>query len=201
MSNADSVLYCQQMEEIIRRDGLVRQLMAGKVTLGSEYFDYEVFALNMRKTLELIAFSSLIACKEKYASEHKKFDRHYKAKDILEAVAAINPKFFPVPAKLNDEQPDGVRNLSLSDSAPNALTRDEFVELYDKCSTVLHAWKPYNPSPKQVDFRLSPIEWTDKIRDLLNMHYVYLPEEKGFWLCMMRGTSDKPHVYHLAPKE
>lgn len=178
-------LYCAQMEEIINRDGLLRLLLDGKKSLGSEFYDYEVFALNIRKILELIAFSSLIAAKDQYALKHKKFHQHYKSKNILEEIEKINPKFFPTPGAIEDKN-DGSKHVELPNTAKNALTRKEFEELYDYCSSVIHAWKPFNSAPKKVDFKIAPIEWLNKIRDLLNVHYVYLPDDKGVWLCLMQ---------------
>jgi len=83
----------------------------------------------------------------------------------------------------------------------NALTKNEFRVLYDKCSSVLHACKPYNLDSNEVDFQIAPIDWLNKVRNLLNIHYVCLPNNKGYWLCLMKDPSDfKPHVYTLELK-
>lgn len=190
----DTELYCEQMEEIIHRDKLLRELITGKITLGSDVYDYEVFALNMRKILELIAFASLIASKDKYSEEYKNFEVHYKAKAILDDIEKIHPQFFPIPAKITNKK-DGTRNLGINQES-NPLTKDEFKELYDKCTAIIHAWKPYKKADRKVDFRLLPLEWLNKIKELLNTHYVHLPNDKGVWLCLMMDP-DKPHVYTL----
>ncbi len=192
-------LYCNQMSEIIWRDALLRRMLSGEVSLGSEAHDYEIFSLNMRKILELIAFSSLISIKAKYKSEYPNFVKHYKAKAILKDVEKIHPNFFPTPGSIETLE-CGNKSLSTSEKAENALTRKEFEELYDKCTTVLHAWKPYSTDPKHVDFRIAPIDWLNKVRDLLNIHYVHLPDNNETWLCVMKGAQDhKPHVYTLSP--
>jgi hypothetical protein len=193
-------MYCNHMQEIKSRSALVRSVLSGGKTLGSAFHDYEVFALNMRKILELIAYSSLIANKEKYAEAHEKFDRHYKAKCILQDMEKIHPEFYPVPADIQMKT-NGIRLLQEAQNG-SAMTKNDFVELYDKCSKVLHAWNPFDPAPRKVDFRLSPLQWIDKSKDLLNTHYVRLVDDAGYWLCEMQSAEDgKPHVYTLCPVE
>ncbi len=192
-------MYCNHMQEIKNRSALVRAVLSGEKTLGAESHDYEVFALYMRKILELIAFSSLIANKDKYAEAHQSFAREWRVKNVLEKMEKIHPNFYPVPANI-EMLPTGIRHLQEANN--NALTKDEFGELYDKCAKVLHVWNPFDPAPRHVDFRLSPTQWIDKTRDLLNTHYVQMVDDAGFWLCVMQSSEDgKPHVYTLSPVE
>jgi hypothetical protein len=192
-------MYCNHMQEIKNRSALVRTVLSGEKTLGVESHDYEVFALNMRKILELIAFSSLIANKDKYAEAYQSFAREWRVKDVLGKMEKIHPGFYPSSANIQ-MLPNGVSHLQNAQN--NALTKDEFSELYDKCAKVLHVWNPFDPTPRQVDFRLTPLQWIDKTRDLLNTHYVQLVDNAGYWLCVMQAPEDgKPHVYTLAPVE
>lgn len=193
-------MYCDHMREIRNRDALIRSIVSKEKTLGLENYDYEAIALNVRKILELIAFSSLVANKDKYAEAHEGFARHWRAKDILAELEKLHPDFYPCAANIQ-MQPDGSRHMTAA-NVDTALTREEFGELYDKCSKLLHMWNPFDPAPRMVDFRLSPLAWMNKIRDLLNTHYVRLVDDAGYWLCLMVAPEDgKPHVYTLKPVE
>lgn len=195
------IMYCNHMQEIKARSDLVHSIVHGKISSGSELHDYEVAALNLRKILELIAFSSLIANKEKYALAHDKFEKHYKAKVILREIEKIHHDFYPKPADIKiksgkADQPHHVEPLKDS----NALTKEEFEELYDKCSKIIHTWNPFDSSPRRVDFRLSVDAWMKKIKQLLSQHYIQLVDNSGCWFCVMNDPKDgQPHVYTLVP--
>src|ERR1035437_3686805 len=62
-----------------------------------EVFDIELIFVQFRKVLELIAFSSLTANKDKYSVAYANFGVHWKAKSMLQAVGKLNPNFYPVP--------------------------------------------------------------------------------------------------------
>jgi hypothetical protein len=168
--------------------------------LGAELHDYEAIALNLRKILEIIAFSSLVANKDKYAEAHDKFDREWRAQKILEKMEKIHPNFYPKPANIKMLD-NGIRHLEpVQDNG--ALTKEEFSELYDKCSKTIHTWNPFTQAPRVVNFRLSLDEWMKKIANLLSSHYVQLVDDAGYWLCFMKDASDgKPHVYTLQPAQ
>ena len=73
----DLTKYCECMEEIKQRITIVESFIGG-VTLGQNTYDYEVVSLNLRKILELIAFSSLVANKEAYSKAHKEYLHHWR---------------------------------------------------------------------------------------------------------------------------
>lgn len=191
-------MYCATMEEVKRRIILVESLLANQITTGSESYDYELLALNFRKILELVAFSSLIANKEYYSKIHTKFERHYKAKAILESIAKIHPGFYPTPAIPPASNKSNTYHLQITSSP--FLQRDEFEELYDKCAKLLHVWSPFDPTPREINFRNSPKEWVEKIKNLLNVHYFQIANSENYWLCVMNSAEDnKVHVYTLKP--
>tara|TARA_R110002124_G_scaffold89216_2_gene228293 strand:- start:3947 stop:4258 length:312 start_codon:yes stop_codon:yes gene_type:complete len=101
------------MKDIKNRSNLVYSIVHKKRTLGIEFYDYEVIALNIRKILESIAYSSMVASKEKYAQAHSKFEKHYKAKQILEELEKLHPQFYPRPALI--EEKDGMKKLIYKD--------------------------------------------------------------------------------------
>src|SRR5262245_30818160 len=82
-------LYVDCMQGIRRRVTYVKWLINDK-PLGDEahgkLLRTELNFVQFRKILELIAFSTLTANKEKYAEAHANFSTHWKAVRMLEAV-------------------------------------------------------------------------------------------------------------------
>ena len=74
-------------------------MLAGRVTTGDETFNIELVFVQLRKTLELIAFASLTTNKQKYSAAYANFATHWRVKDTLKALEKINPDFYPVPLK------------------------------------------------------------------------------------------------------
>src|ERR1700694_3086237 len=109
----DTILYINCMEEVRDRINLVTTIVAHTVTTGREVFDIELVFLQLRKVLELVAFASLTANKEKYSLAHAEFTEHWKAKRMLQELAKINPDFYPIPVAPPVLQPDGIRHLAL----------------------------------------------------------------------------------------
>ena len=85
------------MEEVRDRINLVRSVGEHNITTGREVFDVELVFVQLRKVLELIAFASLTANKDKYCAAHANFATHWRAKSMLEELEKINPDFYPMP--------------------------------------------------------------------------------------------------------
>lgn len=66
-----------------------------------EFARNELIFLQLRKSLELIAFASLAANKDAYAAVFPTFAEDWKAKRILEKIEKINPYFYPAHRKAN----------------------------------------------------------------------------------------------------
>ena len=192
-------LYCNHMSEIKARLALVISISDLKCSLGSDLHDYEVISLNLRKILELIAFASLVANKEKYANAHKSFEREWRAKQILDKLSELHPKFYPHAIKMKRLSNNGIHMDPVDVS--KVLTQDEFGELYETCSKVLHTRNPFAPSSGPVNFRLSIQEWVTKIQLLLENHSVELVDKAGYWVVQMTDPSfdGNPATYTLRP--
>lgn len=195
-SREDLAKYCQCMEEIKRRIDLVRLYVSG-ATLGREEFDYELISLNLRKILELIAFASLVANKEKYSAAHKKYLHEWRTNKLLENIEKLNPDFYPKALKPVEVLDNGVKHFPVSDKP--FLSRAEFTKLLNLCNDILHAWNPYTPRERKVDFERHISEWVDKIQWLLDVHYVRLAGNKDVIVVVMHDQPDgKVHAYYCA---
>lgn len=189
----EQVKYCECMEQILHRVGLVINYIDKGETLGNQAFDYELIALNFRKILELIAFSSLVAHQEAYKESYKNAQKDWSAEKILSKIEDLNPDFYPQPRK-RIIQSDGTNHLDFVER--DFLTRKEFKRLYKKCGEVLHV-KNILLNDQSYDFLLSPKEWLEKITALLDNHIVNILGTDEFWFVEMRGADGRVHVYSL----
>lgn len=171
---SDIKIYLQQMEEIKNRVSFARSFLNSEMSPEDELFGYEIVCVHLRKILELIAFSTLAANKEEYSRVHDDFSKKWNAKKLLRTIEKINPDFYPKPVKFLHTDSKEVKVLDYIKDG--FLHRDDWLKLYDLCSTVLHVWNPYDEKERHINFEKSVTEWVQRIQNLLGLHYVQLLE-------------------------
>lgn len=191
-------LYAQQMREIKRRTEVIDFFLHKGGHALYQPTTIESICLQFRKILELIAFSSLIANKDRYAAVHANFVSHWNAELLLKDLARVNSDFYPIPIKEKPSTTPGVVN-ELADITDGYMTQADFVHIYKKCGGMLHASNPYGSKTGYHYFEKSIPEWRSKVIRLLNCHKVHLYGETGFWLLHMQEVGDNEvHYYQFA---
>ncbi|WPH22274.1 hypothetical protein [Variovorax paradoxus] len=138
-----------------------------------QVFVYERACLQLRKILELIAFATLVANKQRFASAHPNFAEFWRAHKIMAKLKAINALFYPVPVRETISN----RVLNIEDVAEGLwLTEDECSELIDMCGERLHIPNPFAPT-KIADLGRPIAEWIARIKALLSTHTVALTDD------------------------
>jgi hypothetical protein len=194
---SDQVEYCDVMEGLRHRLALIRSTTTGKITTGSEAYNAELIFLNFRKILESIAFGSLIAHKSAYSAAHPNFDVHWKAVDMLKAVERLNRDFYPRPLKQPTVKPDGTKHIEFVTAG--FLSRDEFAELYDHASEVIHTRNPFSKRDPLINTRLSATEWANRIQALTQLHLIFLLDGT-LWIAEVPAELTKRvHLYDASP--
>ena len=194
--------YCDLMEEIKRRVQVIEFLFDPKT--GSALYlasTLESIALQLRKVLELVAFGSLLANKDRYSAAYADFASHWKAKELLRLMEKVNPGFYPKPVIENPGNKPGVKVDLAPVPTDEYLTRDEFVKVYDKCGALLHAENPFG-AQRDYDFYAKNLHrWYSKTTKLLDVHTISLYGETGFHLVQMHGEGGIARAYgfELAP--
>lgn len=163
-------MYSNCMEEVRDRIALVHRVMEG-FTVGHQAFDQELVFLQLRKTLELVAFASLIANREKYSATYEKFASHWNAERVLNDLEKVNPEFYPIPVNEPEER-DGIKHCSRV--AEEFLTKEDFVTLYDKCGKMLHSRNPFTTEGTRIPLVYSVKQWVSRIQTLLRLHITHL---------------------------
>jgi hypothetical protein len=128
------------------------------------------------------------------------FETHWNAKRLLQKLAKVHPDFYPSPVSIPAQQSGPVKHLP--DVADDFLTKDEFILLYDVCSQVIHTRNPYKTGPWVIDTGRPLSEWANRLRRLLDVHYIKLSAVPGVWLVQMVHPHDgKVHVFSCEPVE
>lgn len=189
------------MQEIRDRLALVDAVGSHTMTTSVQIFDIELVYLQIRKCLELIAFASLIANKDKYSSAYANFASHWKAKLMLECIEKLNPDFYPLPVEPPKVLDNGVKHLDL---VPDGfLTRSEFVTLYEKSSEILHSRNPFTTKDPVVKLGYNTKEWVSRIKRLLKLHVTHLVDG-SVWIIdipnegPVRGYAGQPRAVAAA---
>ncbi len=138
---------------------------------------------------------SLIANVEEYAKVQSKFAAQWNAKKIFKELEALNEDFYPIPAKINEDERGKFIDPIQSD---NALTKEEFLELYQLCSSVIHAENPYIDDPKSARQIESTFKsWYEKIYNLISSHVIVLYKLDYTFFGNLFNESEIPKVQLL----
>lgn len=161
-------LYRKQMIEVKRRliaiDRILRAKKGKPRTLTEEY-DNEFMWLQLRKVIELVAFSAIAVDKGRYVAlrlqqdANSNYQKDWRAEKILGHLSNINPKFLPQACGKMNVQSDGTRHFEGLASAQQA-TLDRLVSIHQTAGEYLHAGNPFDPKTEQheADLRVAARE-------------------------------------------
>ncbi len=164
--------YFAELYGIKNRLIIIDRFIKLNITTGVVGLDVEFVCLQFRKLIEQIAMLSLIAHVEEYAKIQSRFATQWNAKKIFKELEELNENFYPIPAKINEDERGKFIDPILNN---DFLSKDDFLELYQICSSVIHAENPYVEEPKLP----RPIEatfkkWYDKVYNLISFHVLVL---------------------------
>ena len=91
---SDEQIYCNCMARIRNRLNIVNDVLNGRIAAKHSDVVAEIIFIQFRKSLEELAFASLSANKDVYSAVHAKFAVHWRANDMLEELAKVNPGFY-----------------------------------------------------------------------------------------------------------
>lgn len=155
----------------------------------SLYNCIEFCVLQIRKILELIAFSSLASDADIYEKQLQNLKKKWNARLILNDIERIHPQFYPHP--INIEQGEPIRWLEKEEGF---LSREEFETIYDKCGKFLHEASSFKPDA-DIEYEYDQVrkmlpDWVTLIEELLLVHYVWLYNEDVFLITL--GEQNEP---------
>ena len=194
-NDIDKYIWC--MTEIKLRIEVIINLLNNSKSTGQFPTDIESIALQFRKILELIVLGSICVNRKVYSEKRENFHKDWNGKRILEDLKKVNPNFYPFPSKqiINKKTGQVIKTEKIEKCY---LTEDQYTELYDKCSNLLHSFNPYGNYPDLEALKKEFSTWKDKIVNLLNHHQIQLVDsDKQLWVIMNSKDDGKIHVAEM----
>lgn len=189
-------LYCKVMTEIKKRIGTVESFLKHQKTTGYKMTDLEFLCLQIRKILELISLSSLIANQEEFDKQAIKYSKYYHASRILQDIESINPGYYPQPIEEKSIIYNGKMIREHVNLSEGYLTKEEFIKVYEKCGKMAHAENPFGSSIDVKYYTENIPLWYGKIIKLLNSHSIKLLNDENLYVVHMNEKrDDKVHAY------
>lgn len=160
--------YLKLMWEVDKRLEALHTLMNNQTNIPYLQITIESEALQLRKLLEIIAYSSLIAHKTGYEKLREGVSKDWHAKRIIRKIEEINPDFYPTPMTRTENRGWKRRNGGF-------LTKTQFETLYDKCGDMMHTKNPFSKrSPNSLRFHERVPDYVERIENLIRSHQVKL---------------------------
>jgi len=156
----------------------------------------ELLALQFRKIVEMIVFSSLVANRERYAALHDDFVSHWKITEIIRRIKAINKDYLPIPVK--EIEKNGERLWDYP-SGKQYFSEQDLVSIYRESGGILHPRKPFTEkSPNVQQFLKRANARISKFVQTLNCHQVHpLNDKEVFLVHMEEEGKPNPVIYRF----
>src|ERR1035437_4908675 len=90
-------LYCKLMNEVKMKTTAIAEIRNGTKSTSFVITNIEFCCLQIRKIIELVALSSLVANKNQFERLMIKFEHLWNLKEILKDIKKLNPDFYPQP--------------------------------------------------------------------------------------------------------
>lgn len=146
----------------------------GKPRTLTEDYDNEFMWLQLRKVVELVAFSAIAADKERYAAlrlqqhANSNYQNDWRAEKILGHLSSINPKFLPQALGRMKVQHDGTKHFEGLALAQQA-TLERLVSIHQTAGEYLHSGNPFDPNTEQHE-----VDMRSAARGRIDIEYTYL---------------------------
>lgn len=183
-------LYTQQMELIKRRIQVVDLVMLKKqYTTPFEASNIELCCLQLRKCIELIIMSSLVANSEIYLKVYNRLGRDRKASLISKDLSRINPKFYPTPIRIvtHGNLPDEFVEVDTGEY----ISCDALLKRYEEISKIIHSDNPFGNPIDYSKYEKIVRECRNEIVKLLSVHLAHLSDGRSMLYVTMQSNKDK----------
>ncbi|MDO8141477.1 MAG: hypothetical protein Q6358_08265 [Candidatus Brocadiales bacterium] len=192
--------YLPLMHELATRIDLVAHACKGRLNLSPPYAR-EYTYLQFRYMCEIIALGCLQLHGDLPQAQKQSAKKEWNAEKIMKMLHGDYQHSFP--QSVVRESTSQGWNIK-ADSKPNALTREEFKNLYIECGDVLHRGTIRSIQAsgffEDVDYQ-RVIDWQSKIVDLMNEHFIGRAKGAGFYVVSLRTTSGYPECNIFSPNQ
>ena len=193
-------LYCSLIAEAVSRLSAAERFL-GTYQAAGDLPQLESAVLQVRKSLETIAYAAIAPNKKEYAAfralatNSPDFTKDYHASKIFAALSRINANFYPIALAPAVRQPDGSWHFDHRQSGH--LTKKKFEAAYDRLGKHLHAHNPWaggkNIQNLSADLPII-IEGSYALLEL-HVRYIQTPEFNGVWVIETARNGTPPRVF------
>ena len=166
---------------------------------GMRLSDIELVYLQIRKTLEIIAFGSLLLNEDAMKKVRNNIEKWWNAKNIMQELEGIHKNFYPVP--ITNDILETIQNvmpiMKLEEGTPEPyLAKEDLRDLYDIASSWIHAQNPlkgsqYELTEDEFKTELSTInDYAEKISNLLSLHKLQSLNDNGFFIVFIQQIDE-----------
>ncbi len=192
-------IYLSKISEALLRLTACETFLDSYKNSGSPFY-FEAAVLQIRKSMECIAFAAVATNKKKYAELRQKNDkstdytRDYNAKKILQLLSNINKDFYPIPLSKPIFISPGNWHFEVREYG--ALTKNRFESFYDRLGKFLHADNPWGVDKNVKNLVKDMPEIISSIRALLSFHVALIrtSEFLGAWVVESPLNGEPPRI-------
>ena len=186
--------YKTQMETIKNRINTIELILSTSLeyTTPYPYTNIELCALQLRKIIESIILSSLVANADIYNKTFRKLAKVWNVSNIYKELIKLNPRFFPEPIRIirhperRKEYSDG--SVDTGDEfvkKDGCITAEESIETLGRIGKFMHATNPFSEEVDIDYYEKLVFETSQRIKRLLSIHLVHFIDESGMYYVAM----------------
>lgn len=193
-------IYLDLMTQALARLTASEEYLAA-YKLNGHLFELESAALQLRKSMEAVAFAAIAPNKQMYAAFRKNADRpshfgeDWQADSIFLSLSKVNPDFYPDP--LLQESRVGPHIWHFGKPLSGYMKRKSFETLYKRLGKFLHADNPWGNDKGWANFAKDLPDAIVKIRGLLKKHRTLIraPDFNGVWVVDAPSDGTPPRMF------
>jgi hypothetical protein len=175
-------IYLKQINEALERLN-ASEVYYERYKKTDEIYEMDSCVLQLRKTLECIAFAAIAPNRKAYEQfRNSDFTKDFNAKKITTQLNRINKHFYPKPLLPAVRVEDNVWNYAKKEKG--FLTQKRFEKVYDRLGKYLHADNPWGNDKGLANLADEYPSFITQIHGLLALHItsIITPDFKGVWI-------------------
>lgn len=192
-------IYLDKIREALARLAACERFLAS-FNVSKDVFALESSILQMRKSLEAVAFAAIAPNKSQYeeyraqAVKNADFTKDFNARSILQFLSQVNADFYPSPVTAPIAVSPG--NWHFARRSDASLTKERFESFYDRLGKHLHADNPWGNDKGTANLAKDIPGIISATRSLLSWHFTTIrtPEFSGVWVVEAPSDGTPPRV-------